>query len=71
MAQPATAIMMNMLRHMFINRIKMAASRPASRMKSFSLVVHKGMTQAKGPFPSGGGARDSSACFNFGAYTTV
>lgn len=67
MTQPASAMMRNILRHMLMKRMKMAASRPASRIKSFSLVLHNGMTQAKGPFPSGGGARDSSACFNFGA----
>lgn len=67
MAQPAIAMIKNILRHMLIKRMKMAASSPARRMKSFSLVLHNGITQAKGPFPSGGGARASSACFNFGA----
>jgi hypothetical protein len=71
MAQPMTAIMTNMLRSMFMKRRKIAASKPAIRMKSFSLVCHNGGIQDHGPLPSGGGARDSSACFNLGAYTTV
>lgn len=66
-AQPKTVIMANMLRHMLMKRMKMAASKPASRINSFSLVLKSGLIHAKGPFPNGGGARDSSACFNFGA----
>jgi len=60
-----------MFRHMFRKRMKTTASKPASRMSSCSFVLQSGITQAKGPLPSGGGARDSSACFSFGAYTTV
>lgn len=62
---------MNMLRSMLMKRKKIAASRPAIRIISFSVVCHNGGTHENGPLPNGGGARDSSACFNLGAYTTV
>lgn len=66
-----TAMTTNMLRSMLMKRKKITASKPAIRIMSFSVVDHNGGTHENGPFPSGGGARDSSACFNLGAYTTV
>lgn len=66
-AQPNTAIITNILRHMVMNRMNKAASMPAYRTISFSVVLHNGMTQANNPLPRGGGECISSACFSFGA----
>jgi len=71
MAHPSTARTRNMSRHMRANLMKRAASMPTRFTKSCSVVFHRGLTHAKMPFPSGGGACFSSACLTLGAYTTL
>jgi hypothetical protein len=71
MAQPSTERTTKMLRHILVNRMKMAASMPTKFTISCSDVDHSGKIHAKTPFPKGGGACFSSACFSFGAYTTL
>jgi len=67
MLQPTTDSMTNMFRSIRVNRMKIVASIPTRFTRSCSEVDHSGIIHAKIPFPSGGGACFSSACFNFGA----
>ena len=69
--QPNKLNTKKMLRHIRRTLKKTVASNPINCTNSCSFVLNTGPTQAKIPFPNGGGACLSSATLSLGAYTTV
>lgn len=65
--QPIMLRKMKMLRHILVNRRKIAASKPTVSISCDSRVLMTGLTQAKKPLPTGGGVCLRSACLTLGA----